>query len=77
MALLLRSTLAQSFCMSAAQAVRSLARASGFGCSGAACCCSSGVATVTRAPSLRRPKPVVTTRSALSMPLAITACVSV
>ena len=37
---------------------------------------SSGAETETLAPSLRREKPVVTTRSPAAMPRPITACIS-
>ena len=66
MARLLRSTLAQSFSMSAAHAVRRPARGSALaGAAEAAggCVCSSVAGRATVAPSLRRVNPVVTTWS--------------
>jgi hypothetical protein len=81
--------LAQNFCTSAAQAVRVFSRASDFAVvaepaplaasapAGALAGGSSARTTATRAPSLRREKPVVTTRSDAAMPLVTTAVVSV
>src|SRR5262245_43357567 len=76
---LIRSTLAQNFWISAAQADRTLARCSDLVVVSApplAGAGSSGAATDTLAPSFRRENPVVTTRSPALMPLAITDCVS-
>ena len=73
-----RSTPGQSFCMSAAQAVRILTRASDLAAavarlsaSAPAVGCSSGVGDGDARAVLEAGKSVVTTRSAAAMPLAI------